>query len=195
MVTENIEQADRVIHFGEYLRWHRVSAGQTTDEMAKAVGLTTRRWIAIEAMAVPDVQPSTLGAVAKAIGMTISDLDRAWRTTAVPVTRRKAGPTTDVARRFAAACRAAGVTPNEGLRRARHWLVQQPKAVQLAAVGFVPSVPEFDDDFTNVRPAADALPKFTSVVDHLQDPAAVRRRRADAKRRRARQDAPTPTPD
>ena len=190
MVTENIEQAERVIHFGEYLRWHRVSAGRTTEEMAKAVGLTTRRWIAIEAMASPDVHPSTLGAVAKAIGMSISRLDQAWRTTAVPVTRRKAGPTTDVARRFNAACRAVGVTPNEGLRRLRHWLVQQPKPVQLAAVGFAPPPPDSADDFENVTPADGALPTFTAVVDHLRIPATAERREADA--RRATLQPPTP---
>src|SRR5579875_2486724 len=109
--------AATAIHFGQFIRHHRLRAGKTTEAFGRDIGLTGRRVIGIEAMATPDVQHTTLAALARALGMEMEELDTAWRTTPVPVTARRAGPTTDSAQRFAAACRAAGISTAEGMRR------------------------------------------------------------------------------
>ncbi len=163
----------RVVHFGQFLRWHRVNAGRTTDAFARLLGLTARRLIAIEAMAEPAVQHTTLAAVARQLGLSMEDLDRTWRSTPVPVTGRKGGPTTDAATRFNAACDAAGTTPAEGLRRLRLWLIDQPSAVQRAALAPRPN-----------GGGGPAVARFTAVVDHLQDPAAATADRVAARARR-----------
>ncbi len=144
---------NKIIHFGEFVRWHRVNqAMMTTEAFARAVGLTGRRLIAIEAMPTPDIQPTTRAALAKAMGIEPDDFDRKWKSTPVEVTRRKAGPTTDEARRFRAACAASNVTPAEGTRRLRSWFVTLPPQTQRQAL-------------------AHAAGPFTDAVDHVQDPA------------------------
>ena len=160
----------RAAHFGQFLRWQRVNAGQTTDAFARRLGLTARRLIAIEAMAEPAVQHTTLAAVARQMNLSMGELDQAWRTTPVPVTVRKAGPTTDAARGFGAACAAAGVTPAEGLRRLRLWVIGQPPDVQRAALS---------------PPPPTTTPPFTAAVDHLQDPATATAERVGTRGRGA----------
>jgi hypothetical protein len=148
----------KIIHFGEFVRWHRVNqAVMTTEAFAREVGLTARRLIAIEAMATPDIQPTTRAALAKAMGIEPDDFDRKWKSTPVEVTRRKAGPTTDEARLFRAACAASNITPVEGTRRLRSWFVTLPPETQREAL-------------------AQAGP-FTDAVDHVQDPADSARQR------------------
>ena len=149
---------NKIIHFGEFVRWHRVNqAMKTTEAFARDVNLTARRLIAIEAMSTPDIQPTTRAALAKAMGIEPDDFDKAWRSTPVEVTRRKAGPTTDEARLFRAACAASDVSPIEGTRRLRSWFVTQPAAVQ--------------------REALSQPGRFNAAVDHVQDPAEATRTR------------------
>jgi transcriptional regulator with XRE-family HTH domain len=154
---------DKIIHFGEFVRWNRVNAGKTTEEFGREVSLTARRVIAIEAMAKPDVQHTTIVALAKAFNIDPEDFDRVWQSTPVPVTKRKKGPTTDEATRFATACAAAGVTTAEGLRHLRSWLVAQDEETQQAALGFI-------------APPRGPL-MFNAAVDHLQDPAEAAQKR------------------
>ena len=163
----------RVTHFGQYVRWHRVNGGKTTDAYARALGLTARRLIAIEAMAEPAVQHTTLAALARSMGMTMEELDRAWRSTPVPVTHRKPGPSTEPARRFTAACLAVGIAPAEGFRRLRLWVIDQPPDVQRAVLSHTA-----------------VAPTFTAAVDHLQDPATLTAERV-GERARGRS-APSP---
>jgi transcriptional regulator with XRE-family HTH domain len=146
---------DKIIHFGEFVRWNRVKANKTTDALGREVGLTARRLIAIEAMAEPSVQHTTLAALAAAFGFDPETFDEQWKKTPVPVTRRKSGPTTDEATRFTAACSAAGTTPAEGLRRLRSWIIEQDAKTQTAALTYV----------------APHRQGFTDAVDHLQHPA------------------------
>jgi transcriptional regulator with XRE-family HTH domain len=146
---------NKIIHFGEFVRWNRVKANKTTEALGREIGLTARRLIAIEAMATPEVQHTTLAALANAFGFDPETFGEEWKNTPVPVTRRKAGPTTDEATRFAAACAAAGTTPPEGLRRLRSWIVEQDPKLQLEALSFI----------------APHRQTFTDAVDHLQNPA------------------------
>jgi transcriptional regulator with XRE-family HTH domain len=162
--------SEKIIHFGEFIRWKRVTSGKTTEAMGREVGLTSRRLIAIEAMATPEIQHTTMASFARAFGIDPEQFDSVWRSTPVPVTRRKAGPTTDEAKRFAAACAAAGTTQAEGLRRLRSWLVEQDKATQLAALSFIPAHRQQTDSEA-----------FTDAVDHLQDPAEAVQKRAGEK--------------
>ena len=154
--------SNRVIHFGQFLRWHRVNGGKTTDAYARLLGLTARRLIAIEAMAEPAVQHTTLAALAKSMDMSMEELDAAWRSTPVPVTDRKPGPSTDPARRFTAACLAVGINPAEGLRRLRLWVIDQPPDVQRTVLSHTGAA---------AGEAGGPEPRFTKLVDHLQDPA------------------------
>jgi transcriptional regulator with XRE-family HTH domain len=158
--------SEKIIHFGEYIRWNRVTAGKTTEAFGREVGLTARRLIAIEAMARPDVQHTTMVALAKAFHIDPEEFDKVWQSTPVPVTRRKIGPTTDESRRFGQACAASGISPVEGMRRLRSWFVEQDAKLQKAALGFVP---EHRQNATGM---------FTDPVDHLQDPAEETRQRA-----------------
>jgi transcriptional regulator with XRE-family HTH domain len=158
--------SDKIIHFGEFIRWNRVQAGKTTEEFGKEVGLTARRVIAIEAMAKPDVQHTTLVALAKAFDIDPEKFDRVWKSTPVPVTKRKKGPTTDEASRFSMACIANNVTTVEGLRRLRSWIVMQDEQIQKQALSFI---------------APHRIQAFTNVVDHLQDPAEAGRKRIGRK--------------
>jgi transcriptional regulator with XRE-family HTH domain len=146
--------SDKIIHFGEFVRWNRVQAGKTTEKFGREVGLTARRVIAIEAMARPDVQHTTLVALAKAFDIDPEDFERVWKSTPVPVTNE--------ATRFSAACAASKVTPAEGLRRLRSWIVAQDEKIQKQALSFV---------------APHRIAAFTNVVDHLQNPAEVDRKR------------------
>ncbi len=149
--------SEKIIHFGEFIRWHRVQSNKTTEALGREVGLTARRLIAIEAMATPDVQHTTMAALANALGFDPETFNEKWQSTPVPVTRRKAGPSTDEARRFNAACERAGTTPIEAMRRLRSWIVEQDQKTQLAALTFIAP---------HRQP-----PEFTDAVDHLQDPA------------------------
>ncbi len=160
--------SEKVIHFGEFIRWQRVQAGKTTEALGREVGLTARRLIAIEAMARPEVQHTTMASLARAFGFDIEKFATLWQTTPVPVTRRKPGPTTDEARRFAIACASVGTTQVEGLRRLRSWIVEQDPAIQQQALGFIPEHRK-------------SLETFTDPVDHLQDPAAEVKKRAGEK--------------
>jgi transcriptional regulator with XRE-family HTH domain len=146
---------DKIIHFGEFVRWNRVKANKTTEALGREVGLTARRLIAIEAMAEPRVQHTTLAALATVFGFDPETFGEKWKSTPVPVTQRKPGPTTDEAARFTAACAAANTTPAEGLRRLRSWIIEQDEKIQLAALSFI----------------APHRKGFTDAVDHLQNPA------------------------
>jgi len=148
---------EKIIHFGEFIRWNRVRANKSTDALGRDIGITARRLIAIEAMAEPNVQHTTMAALANVFGFDPETFGEVWKNTPVPVTRRKAGPTTDEASRFNAACAAAGTTPAEGQRRLRSWIIEQDKKTQLEALSFVPK---------HRKPV-----EFTDAVDHLQDPA------------------------
>jgi transcriptional regulator with XRE-family HTH domain len=152
---------DKIIHFGEFIRWKRLNQGKTTDAFARDIGLTARRVIAIEAMARPEVQHTTIVALSRAFGIEPEDFEQVWRSTPVPVTRRKLGPTTDEAQRFARACSDVGTTPAEGLRRLRSWIVEQDEATRQAALSYI----------------APHRAAFTDAVDHLQDPAEAARKR------------------
>ncbi len=154
--------SDKVIHFGQFIRHHRLQAGKTTEAFGREAGLTARRVIAIEKLATPEIHNATAVKLAKAIGVHPQKFDALWRNTPVPMTDRRPGPTTDEARRFGIACDASRITTAEGLRRMRTWLIHQPASVQKQVL-------EFD-------PAVDPL--FTDLVDHLQDPADAVRRRA-----------------
>ena len=165
-VAKQTTSTGRPGHFGQFVRWHRVNAGKTTEAYGRDVGLTGRRVIAIEAMAAPGVQHTTLVALARSMGLSVEELDDAWRSTPVPQTRRRSGPTTDGASRFAAACAAAGIEPPEGMRRLRRWFIDQPAEVQRAALSSTASQP---------------VPTFTIPVDHLQDPRAAQAARLAAR--------------
>ena len=65
-------------------------------------------------MAAPAVQHTTLVAIGRQMGLSLDELDHAWRTTPVPVMARKAGPSTDPARRFTAACQASALPRPRG---------------------------------------------------------------------------------
>jgi len=153
--------SEKVIHFGEFIRWHRIQARKTTEEFGRELGITARRLIALEAMAKPDVQHTTIVAISQALGIDPEKFDETWRSTPVPSLKRKSGPTTDEARRFGAACAAAGVSQAEGLRRLRSWLVAQDSETQQAALTF---------EATNRSRTVQSLSTFTDPVDHLQDP-------------------------
>ena len=157
---------DKIIHFGEFIRWNRVSAGKTTEAFGRDIGLTARRVIAIEAMAKPDVQHTTMIALARAFHIDPEEFDSVWKNTPVPVTRRKIGPTTNEARLFSIACAANGIPPVEGMRRLRSWIVAQDKQTQKQVLSFVPE--HRQDQSTGM---------FTDPVDHLQDPADQVRKR------------------
>jgi hypothetical protein len=167
--------SEKIIHFGEFIRWKRVTSGKTTEALGREVGLTARRLIAIEAMAQPDIQHTTMASLARVFGFDPEHFDTVWRTTPVPVTRRKAGPTTDEAKRFNAACVAAGTTQAEGMRRLRSWIVEQDAAMQLEALSFIPPH----------RQSAGSSEAFTHPVDHLQDPAEAVKKRAGQKAARS----------
>ena len=164
--------SDPIIHFGEFLRFHRIGAGKTTEAFAREVNLTARRLIAIEAMAAPEVQHTTLLQFARALSMDVPTLQQAWQTTPVPVTRRRPGPVTDSARCFAAACREAKLSPAEAMRRLRVWLLAQDPATQHRIL-------------CTASADANTAPLYTDLVDHVQDPAAEVRRRIAAKKKRA----------
>jgi len=161
--------SEKVIHFGQFIRWNRINSGKTTDVFGHEIGLTARRVIAIEAMATPDVQHTTLVALARALGIEPENFDKVWRSTPVSVTQRKTGPTTDESRRFAIACSTARILPAEGMRRLRSWLVAQDPATQKQVLSFDRSA------------GSPPPPIFTDLVDHLQDPAADVRRRISRK--------------
>jgi transcriptional regulator with XRE-family HTH domain len=146
---------NKIIHFGEFVRWNRVKSNKTTEALGREIGLTARRLIAIEAMPTPEVQHTTLAALAGAFGFDPETFEEQWKNTPVPVTRRKTGPTTDEASRFNAACTTAGTNPAEGLRRLRSWIVEQDAATQQAALSYIPPHRQ----------------GFTDPVDHLQHPA------------------------
>jgi transcriptional regulator with XRE-family HTH domain len=148
---------EKIIHFGEFVRWNRVKAGKTTEAFGKEIGVTARRLIAIEAMRTPDIQATTRAALARVIGVDPELFDHAWQSTPVPVTHRKSGPTTDEARLFRIACDDVDVTPAEGMRRLRTWLVTQPRDVQ--------------------RSALSTIGPFTQAVGHVQNPAESARTR------------------
>ncbi len=115
-------------------------------------------------MSSPDVQHTTIAALAKTFNIEPEDFDRVWRSTPVPITRRKAGPGNEESRQFAAACREAKITPAEAMRRLRSWLVAQEPAKRLEVLSF--------------KRAADVSgAMFSDLVDHLQDPAAAVARR------------------
>jgi transcriptional regulator with XRE-family HTH domain len=171
----------KLIHFGQFIRHHRLRAGKTTEAFGKEIGLTGRRVIGIEAMATPDVQHTTLTALARALHFDPEELDTAWRTTPVPLTARRAGPTTESAQRFAAACRQAGISPAEGMRRLRRWLIAQDEPTQQRVLRFEP-----------LALPAGAAPLYTDLVDHLQDPAEATRQRIAG--RAARPGRPTKPP-
>ncbi len=155
---------EKIIHFGEFIRWHRVRANKTTEALGREIGITARRLIAIEAMAKPDVQHTTMAALAGAFGFDPETFGEVWKSTPVPVTRRKLGPTTNEATRFSAACAAAGTTPVEGQRRLRSWIIEQDQKTQLEALSYIPKHRQTETGFTD-------------AVDHLQDPAeAVKKR-------------------
>jgi transcriptional regulator with XRE-family HTH domain len=160
--------SEKIIHFGEFVRWHRINKRMTTEEVGRQLNLTARRVIAIEAMPKPDVQHTTLVAVAQLFGIDPEAFDQLWKTTAVPVTRRKKGPTTDEARRFTQACAQVGIAPIEGMRRLRSWIVEQDEETRRRALSYVPAhrIGEVE---------ADSM--FTDAVDHLQYPAESVRRR------------------
>jgi Helix-turn-helix domain len=168
--------SEKIIHFGDFIRWHRVQAGKTTDALGREVGLTARRLIAIEAMATPDVQHTTMASLARVFGFDSEEFREVWKTTPVPVMRRKAGPTTDEARRFSLACAAAGTTPVEGMRRLRSWIVEQDSKTQMQALSFVAP---------HRQPAENTAEAFTDPVDHLQHPAQAVKKRIGAKAARA----------
>lgn len=158
--------SQKIIHFGEFVRWNRINAGKTTEEFGRELGLTARRVIAIEAMSKPEVQHTTVVALARAFGIEPEAFEHAWKTTPVPVTRRKQGPTTDEARRFTQMCATLGITAVEGMRRLRSWIVEQDPQLQHKALSYVaPHRTGF------VK--ADSM--FTDPVDHLQDPAEAAR--------------------
>ncbi len=146
---------NKIIHFGEFVRWNRVKAAKTTEALGREIGITARRLIAIEAMATPEIQHTTMAALARALGFDAETFAELWTQTPVPVTRRKSGPSTDQATRFNAACAAVGIQPAEGLRRLRSWLIEQDPATQTAALSYVPAHRQ----------------GFTDPVDHLQNPA------------------------
>lgn len=156
--------SEKITHFGEFIRYHRRRQGQTTEAYARKLGITGRRLIAIEKMAVPEIQHTTLTALAREMGIDPDDFDRAWRETPVAVTRRRAGPTTDESSRFNSACRVANVSPTEGMRRMRSWLVAQDSATQQKVLSFR-------------RPGSSTEPQYTDLVDHVQDPAEAARKR------------------
>lgn len=160
--------SEKIIHFGEFIRWKRINSGKTTEEFGREIGLTARRVIAIEAMATPDVQHTTLVALAKAFEIDPEAFNSVWRNTPVPVTKRKVGPTTDEARRFGIACAAAGINQAQGLRRLRSWLVAQDPETQHTVLSF-----------EHGESSSDAT--FTDLVDHLQDPADAARKRVGQK--------------
>jgi transcriptional regulator with XRE-family HTH domain len=172
-----LDAAGKVIHFGQFIRYHRLRAGKTTEAFGREIGLTGRRVIGIEAMATPDVQQTTLTALARALQLDPDELDSAWRRTPVPLSARRAGPTTEAAQRFAAACRAAGISPAEGLRRLRGWLIAQDEPTQQQVLRCGPP-----DVAANTTPPT----LYTDLVDHLQDPAQTTRQRISARAGRSR---------
>ena len=158
--------SEKIIHFGEFIRWNRLSAGKTLEAFGRDIDVTARRVIAIEALANPEVHHTTFVKLAKALGVDPEQFDRVWRSTPVPVTTRKAGPTTDEAHRFSIACAASGVTPQEGMRRLRSWIIAQDPRTQKQALGFISATRNLG---------------FTHPVDHLQEPAAAVRARVGRK--------------
>lgn len=160
--------SEKIIHFGEFVRWNRINAGKSTEAFARELGLTSRRVIAIESMTHPAVQNTTVVALGRAFGLEPEEFERRWKSTSVPVTRRKLGPTTDEAKLFGRACATAGISQVEGMRRLRSWIVTQKPQTQRAALGYIAP------HRANLL-QADSM--FTDPVDHLQDPAeAVRHR-------------------
>ena len=127
--------SEKIIHFGEFVRWHRTQAGKTTEAFGREIGLSSRRVISIEAMAKPDVQHTTIVALARVLGIEPAEFDRVWRSTPVPVTKRRKGPSNDEATRFSVACSANGVTPVEGMRRLRSWITMQNEETQMRVLG------------------------------------------------------------
>lgn len=145
---------------------------KTTEDFARELGLTARRVIAIETMPKPDVQHTTIVSLAKAFGIDPEEFEHVWKTTPVPVTRRKMGPTTDEAQRFTRACAAVGINPAEGQRRLRSWIVEQNARIQHEALSYVPPHRVGSVESTSM---------FSGAVDHVQDPAAASRKRISRK--------------
>jgi transcriptional regulator with XRE-family HTH domain len=160
--------SEKIVHFGEFVRWNRINKRMTTEALGRELGLTARRVIAIESMPKPDIQHTTLVALGQVFGYSPEAFDRVWKETPVPVTRRKMGPTTDEARRFTLICRKAGIAPIEGMRRLRSWIVEQDEETQQRALSYVPP---------HRIGAVEADSMFTDAVDHLQYPAESVRRR------------------
>lgn len=173
--------AERTGHFGEFVRWNRIQAGLTTEAFGALIRVSARRLVAIEAMPEPVVQHTTLVAIAKALKLTPATFELAWRGTAVPITRRKAGPSNDEARLYAKACQQAGVSPAEGMRHVRSWLVGQDPGVQQAALTYIR------------RSATPPQPTFTDLVDHVQDPAQQVRHRVTRAASAAKSPGPAAT--
>jgi transcriptional regulator with XRE-family HTH domain len=164
----NQGMSEKIIHFGEFVRWNRINRQLTTEALGRELDLTARRVIAIEQMPKPDIQHTTTVALSRAFGIDPEDFDRVWKSTPVPVTRRKKGPTTDEARRFTQACAHVGIPPIEGMRRLRSWIVEQDEETRTRALTYVPP-----HRIGEVQ--ADSM--FTDAVDHLQYPAESVRRR------------------
>lgn len=160
--------SDTAIHFGHFIRHHRLRLGRTTEAFARQLGISPRRLIAIETLPTDDIHKATRAALAEALGFDDeAGLTAAWRSTPVPSTPRRRGPSTDQSQRFAAACQAAGVSGAEAMRRLRAWLLTQDAATQKRILSFR-------------RPKATAS-LFSDVVDHRQDPAETARRRIAAR--------------
>jgi transcriptional regulator with XRE-family HTH domain len=172
--------SEKIIHFGEFVRWRRINARKTTEELSRELGLTSRRLIAIEAMPKPEIQHTTLVAIAQAFGIDPEQFEQVWKSTPVPVTRRRSGPSTDEARRFNSACAAIGINPTEGMRRLRSWIVAQDEATLRRALNYIPP------HRIGWHPP-DGM--FTDAVDHLQDPARAAQNRLG---RRAASSAKSP---
>jgi len=76
--------ADKLIHFGYFVRYHRVRRGEGPSDFAAKIGISATRLHAIEKMPEPMVRLGTLRRLAQALGYAyIDELDAAWRQTKV----------------------------------------------------------------------------------------------------------------
>jgi DNA-binding XRE family transcriptional regulator len=74
-----------VIHFGNFVRWHRLKKQWKQHELAKEAKVATRTIINIEKSPEPANDELTIVSVAQALGFRPEDFESTWRNTPVPV--------------------------------------------------------------------------------------------------------------
>lgn len=81
--------ADTLFHFGYFVRQEREKQRLSLRGMGDIAGVTEKRLWQIERMPSPEIHPDTYRGIASALGMTVSELDSRWKSTAVVIPEKR----------------------------------------------------------------------------------------------------------